>query len=189
MSELHTHARLATRLLRRFISAAALLIGAVAATGCTGVAPGIDPVSGFDAERYLGRWYEIARLDHSFERGLTAVTADYSRRDDGGIRVINRGIDSAGQLSEAEGRAYFVGEPDRGHLKVSFFGPFYGAYVVFELDPDYQYAFVTSYNRDYLWLLARTATVSEALLQRFTARARALGFASDQLIFPDHPAQ
>ena len=189
MSELHTHARLATRLLRRFISAAAVLIGAVAATGCTGVAPGIEPVSGFDAERYLGKWYEIARLDHSFERGLTAVTADYSRRDDGGIRVINRGIDSAGQLSEAEGRAYFVGEPDRGHLKVSFFGPFYGAYVVFELDPDYQYAFVTSYNRDYLWLLARTATISEALLQRFTARARALGFASDQLIFPDHRAQ
>ena len=73
----------ATRILRRLIAPAALLIGAVAATGCTGVAPGIEPVSDFDAERYLGRWYEIARLDHSFERGLTAVTADYSRRDDG----------------------------------------------------------------------------------------------------------
>jgi apolipoprotein D and lipocalin family protein len=189
MSELHTHARLATRLLRRFISPAAVLIAAVAVAGCTGVAPGIEPITDFDAQRYLGRWYEIARLDHSFERGLTAVTADYSRRDDGGIRVINRGIDSAGQLSEAEGRAYFAGEPDRGHLKVSFFGPFYGAYVVFELDPDYQYAFVTSYNRDFLWLLARTATVSEALLQRFTARATELGFASDQLIFPHHRAQ
>lgn len=156
-------------------------------SGCTGVATGITPVDGFEAERYLGRWHEIARLDHSFERGLSAVTADYSRREDGGIRVINRGIDAQGELSEAEGRAYFVGEESVAHLKVSFFGPFFGSYVVFELDQDYQYAFVTSYSRDYLWLLARTPTVSPDLIEHFKQRAVQLGFAVEEFIFVAQP--
>ena len=95
-------------------------------------------------ERYLGKWYEIARLDHSFERGLSRVTAEYSLRDDGGLRVLNRGYAAAdGEWSTAEGKAYFVRERDVGYLKVSFFGPFYGSYVIFELDDaDYQYAFI-----------------------------------------------
>ena len=156
--------------------------------GCTGLPKGVEPVEDFELQRYLGRWYEIARLDHSFEEGLEAVTADYSMRQDGGIRVINSGRDiETGVSEQAEGRAYFVGEPDKGHLKVSFFGPFYGSYVIFELDQqDYQYAFVSSYNTDYLWLLARTPKVSQELIVHFKSRATELGFDTQQLIFVQH---
>ena len=149
---------------------------------------GVEPVEGFELQRYLGRWYEIARLDHSFEEGLEAVTADYSMRQDGGIRVINSGRNIETGISElAEGRAYFVGTPDKGHLKVSFFGPFFGSYVIFELDQqDYQYAFVASYNTDYLWLLARTPKVSQELIVHFKSRATELGFDTQQLIFVQH---
>ncbi len=153
--------------------------------GCTGLPKGIEPVQGFEIDRYLGKWYEIARLDHSFEQGLSHVTAEYSLRDDGGVAVLNRGYsteDSAWQ--EADGKAYFVRNADEGYLKVSFFGPFYGAYVVFELDkPDYQYAFIAGNDRSYLWLLARTPQVDEALKAHFIERAKALGFAADELIF------
>ncbi|MFO6425275.1 lipocalin family protein [Motilimonas sp. KMU-193] len=154
---------------------------------CTGLPEGVKPVTPFASERYLGKWYEIARLDHSFERGLSQVSATYSMRDDGGISVINQGYDAADQEWQlAEGKAYFVNGDNQGHLKVSFFGPFYGSYVVFGLDQaDYQYAFVAGYNHDYLWLLARTPTVSDAVKQDFIKQAQALGFAVDQLIFVD----
>jgi apolipoprotein D and lipocalin family protein len=151
---------------------------------CTGMPAGVKPVGGFELDRYLGKWYEIARLDHSFERGLSRVTAEYSMRDDGGVRVVNRGFSAeTGEWSEAQGKAYFVESPDLGYLKVSFFGPFYGAYVVFELDRQgYQYAFISGPDTSYLWLLARTPTVSEAVLQRFIERAKALGFDTEALI-------
>lgn len=154
-------------------------------SACTSLPSGIEPVKGFELPRYLGTWYEIARLDHSFERGLYQVTATYSMKDDGGVKVINRGFSTAEQSwDEAEGKAYFVDSPDIGHLKVSFFGPFYGAYVVYELDTkDYQYAFITSYNRDYLWFLSRTPTVDEALKQQFIEQANKLGFATEQIIW------
>ena len=154
-------------------------------TACLTVPDAVRPVQGFELERYLGTWYEIARLDHSFERGLSRVTADYSMRDDGGVRVINRGFSVAeGVWSEAEGKAYFVEGPDVGFLKVSFFGPFYGAYVVFELDQQgYQYAFISGWNTSYLWLLARTPTVSDEIMGRFVEQAAELGFDTDALIF------
>jgi apolipoprotein D and lipocalin family protein len=156
-------------------------------SGCLAVPDGIEPVDNFELNRYLGDWYEIARLDHSFERGLEAVKAEYSLRDDGGIRVINSGRDSKTQVAQqAEGRAYFVEEPNRGHLKVSFFGPFFGSYVIFELDENYQYAFIAGNNRDYLWLLARTPEVSEELIDKFISRASLLGFDTSQLIFVTH---
>ncbi|WP_299808232.1 lipocalin family protein [uncultured Shewanella sp.] len=154
-------------------------------SGCTSLPSGIEPVTQFELPRYLGTWYEIARLDHSFERGLSQVTATYSMKDDGGVKVINRGFSESEQSwDEAEGKAYFVDSPDIGHLKVSFFGPFYGAYVVYELDKqDYQYAFITSYNRDYLWLLSRTPEVNDALKMQFIEQANKLGFATEQIIW------
>lgn len=153
-------------------------------TACTGLPDGVTPVKNFAAQRYLGTWYEIARLDHSFERGLEQVTADYSLRDDGGIRVLNRGVDAkSGEQKEAEGKAYFVNSPDEAYLKVSFFGPFYGSYAVYELDKNYQYAFVAGYNHDYLWLLSRSPNISPELKEQFVAQATALGFATDQLIW------
>ena len=155
---------------------------------CVGVPDGVRPVEGFDVNRYLGKWYEIARLDHSFERGLQNVTAEYSLREDGGIRVINSGYSTKKKgIKIAEGKAYFANGSDEGFLKVSFFGPFYGSYVVFELDKErYQYAFVTSYSRSYLWLLSRTPTVSKELVDHFVNRARELGFNTNDLIFVEH---
>jgi len=157
-------------------------------SGCTGIPDGVEAVSGFQLDRYLGTWYEIARLDHSFERGLTSVTADYSLRDDGGVHVINRGYDAvAGEWDEAVGKAYFVGDPDVGRLKVSFFGPFYGGYNIVELDHEnYQYSLVAGPNRTYLWLLARSPDLDQEVVQRLVGMARELGFATDELIWVDH---
>jgi apolipoprotein D and lipocalin family protein len=148
---------------------------------------GVEPVDDFELDRYLGKWYEIARLDHPFERGLSRVTAEYRMRDDGGVRVVNRGFSAEkGEWDEAEGKAYFVASPGLAHLKVSFFGPFYGSYVVFELDKEnYQYAFVSGPKTSYLWLLARTPTVSAEVLQRFIERSQALGFDTQALILVD----
>ena len=156
--------------------------------GCTGLPEGVEPVDGFDLNRYLGTWYEIARLDHSFERGLSRVTAHYSRREGGGVRVINRGFAEAeNRWKEVEGKAEFVRGSDEGYLKVSFFGPFYGSYVIFELDKeDYRYAFVSGPDNSYLWFLSRTPTVSEEMTDRFVQSARALGFNTENLIFVKH---
>ena len=154
--------------------------------GCLGMPEGVKPVTGFELDRYLGQWHEIARLDHSFERGLEQVTADYRLRDDGAVEVINRGLDAeTGEWQQAEGVAQFVGPASEAHLKVSFFGPFYGSYVVFSLGEDYDYAFVSGYNRDYLWLLARTPSVPDALKEQFVGQAKALGFDADALIWVD----
>ena len=154
-------------------------------SGCVGIPEGVKPVKNFQLERYLGTWHEIARLDHSFERGLSKVTADYSLREDGGINVVNRGFSADNNAwQEAQGKAYFVNEADKGHLKVSFFGPFYGSYIVFELDTvGYQYAFISGPNKDYLWLLARTPTVKPEVIDRFISMSKSIGFDTSALIF------
>lgn len=148
---------------------------------------GVVPVKNFNVSRYLGKWYEIARLDHSFERGLSNVAAEYELRSDNGINVINRGfLAEENKWKVAEGKAYFVGSRDEGHLKVSFFGPFYGSYIIFDLDQEnYQYAFVSGYNTSYLWLLSRTPTVSEAVKERFVEKSKELGFDTNALIFTE----
>ncbi|SKA93949.1 apolipoprotein D and lipocalin family protein [Thiothrix eikelboomii] len=164
-----------------------LFLGLLFLSACAGTPEGIQPVTGFQVERYLGKWYEIARLDHPFERGLEQVSAEYSLRDDGDLRVLNRGFNTSKQkFEEAEGRAKFVGQPDVGQLKVSFFGPFYGGYNIVELDPNYQHVLVTGNDRDYLWILARTPQLEAAVQQRLVEKAKSLGFATDQLIFVKH---
>lgn len=151
---------------------------------CSGVPEGIQPVQRFDLNRYTGTWYEIARLDHSFERGLSRVTATYSVREDGNVRVLNRGFDAReGEWKEAEGVARFVGDANVGHLEVSFFGPFYSSYVVFEMPSAYQVAYVAGYKQDYLWLLARTPTITDSEKQRFLTRVDHLGFNADAIIW------
>ena len=159
-------------------------------TACTGVPEGITPVDGFELNRYLGTWYEIARLDHRFERGLTDITAEYSLRDDGSVRVINSGYDiEQGERHAAEGKAHFVGAKDVGSLEVSFWGPFYGAYNIIALDKTaYRYVMITGNSRDYLWILSRTPTLDRATLDDLLVQANALGFATQDLIFSQpHP--
>jgi apolipoprotein D and lipocalin family protein len=142
----------------------------------------------FNIQKYLGKWFEIARLDNSFEQGLTRVTAEYSLRDDGGVKVINRGYSSKeNKWKEATGKAYFVKGTDQGYLKVSFFGPFYGSYIVFELDNEnYKYSLVCGPDKSYLWLLARTTQIDQDKKNILIARASALGFDTNKLIFIDH---
>ena len=157
-------------------------------TGCTGLPENVTPVGDFRLEKYLGTWYEIARLDHSFERGLTRVTADYSLRDDGGVRVLNRGYSARDSAwKEAEGKAYFVNQSDQGYLKVSFFGPFYGSYIVLALDREgYQYSLVSGPDKSYLWILARRPKLDQVVLDGLIAKAARAGFDTSKLIFVDH---
>jgi len=153
--------------------------------GCLGKPESVQPVTNFKLDRYLGKWYEIARLDHSFEKGLSQVSAEYSLRDNGGVRVLNRGFsESENKWKEAEGKAYFVNSDSEGFLKVSFFGPFYGSYIIFELDHEnYQYAFVSGPNTKYLWLLSRTPSVSPDVIEKFIAMSKARGFDTEHLIY------
>ena len=164
------------------------MIIAVFVTGCTGKPDGMVAVKEFELDRYLGKWYEIARLDHSFERGLDNISAEYSLLDDGGVKVINSGFSKEdNEWQQAEGKAYFVDDTDYGHLKVSFFGPFYGSYVIFELDQEnYQYAFVSGPNTSYLWLLARTQKLDQKIIDRFKKRSQEFGFDTSKLIYVEH---
>jgi len=168
-----------------------LLFGLLFLTGCTGMPEKVRPVEGFELQKYLGKWFEVARLDHSFERGLSHVSAEYTLRPNGGVSVTNRGyLAEKNQWKEAEGKAYFVDGSEKGYLKVSFFGPFYGSYVVFELDHDgYQYAFVSGPDLDYLWFLSRTPTVDPQLMERFISHAEELGFDTEAIIYVDQSAQ
>lgn len=160
-------------------------------SGCSSVSvpEGLTPVTGFEPERYLGKWYEIARLDHKFERGLEAVTAEYTERPDGSIRVLNRGYDPAKERwKEAKGVARFLGDRTVGSLKVSFFGPFYGGYHVIALDKeDYQYAMVSGPSREYLWILARDPSLPAETLASLLSQADHDGFATNALVFVKQP--
>jgi len=157
-------------------------------TGCVGMPEGVTPVKNFQLERYLGKWYEIARLDHSFERGLSQISAEYSLNPDGSVKVINRGYsDKDKKWKEAVGKALFVKSPDQGFLKVSFFGPFYGSYIILELDhQNYSYALVCGPDRSYLWILARSPKIDDATKNALITKAASLGFKTDELIFVQH---
>jgi len=174
--------------LRLFVVRTVALLALVFQSACTGVPDGVEVVSGFELDRYLGTWYEIARLDHRFERGLSNITANYSLRDDGGVSVVNRGYKvEEGEWNEAEGKAFFVGDADVGQLKVSFFGPFYGGYNIVELDKEnYQYALVAGPDRDYLWILSRSPELDPDILSMLVNKASSLQFSTDELIYVDH---
>lgn len=159
---------------------------ACALAGCTGVPKGINPVNEFDLEQYYGKWYEVARLDHRFERGLQDVSAEYSVGDNGLVQVKNRGFNAAKQKwSEAIGKARFKSDPETGHLLVSFFGPFYASYVIFELD-DYNQAYIVGNNRKFLWFLSRTPDVSDADKEKFFIKTQELNFDTSELIWVKH---
>jgi lipocalin len=155
-------------------------------TSCQGQTSMIDKtvVANFNLESYLGQWYEIARYDHSFERGLVGVTATYSIRPDGKIKVVNAGYKNSltGKRSEAIGKAKVPNPAEPAKLKVAFFWFFYADYFVIELDPNYQWAAVGSSSNDYLWILSRTPQMDKAfyndILQRLTKR----GYDTQKLI-------
>lgn len=173
-----------TRLIHPFrILLTAATSTALLLTGCTGFPKGSHPIAQLDVQRYLGTWYEIARFDHRFERGLECVTAQYSLRDDGLLKVTNRGRKAdSGEWKEAQGKAALLTTPPSGRLKVSFFGPFYSGYNILELDSDYRYALVAGPNHDYLWILSRTPTLADADYAALVASAQAQGFDTSALM-------
>lgn len=152
--------------------------------GCATVPRGIEPVSGFEPDRYMGTWYEITRLDHRFERGLTDVYVEYSYRDNGTIRVVNRAYDpKKGKWVQARAVARPQGDKSVGSLKVTFFWPFVGAYNVIALDKEnYQWAVVTGNTRNYFWILARERSIDPRLLEQLIQQAAEWEFPVDELI-------
>ncbi len=158
------------------------------ASACATVPDGLTVVDGFDADRYLGRWYEVARLDHRFERNLTSVTADYRRAPDGSIEITNRGYDSGnGQWRVAQGRGQAAGPANEGRFKVSFFGPIQSGYNILALDKEhYSWALVCGNTRSYLWILARRPHLEPVVRERLVAQAAAAGFDTDALLWVDH---
>lgn len=148
---------------------------------------GALPVKNFDVKRYTGKWYEIARLDFKYEKGLNNTTAQYTLNPDGSIEVLNRGYDvKKARWKEAKGKAKFVDAQNDGQLKVSFFGPFYSGYNVIAVDPDYQYALVAGESLAYLWLLSRDPVMPERVKQSFLEKARTLGYDTDDLVWVKH---
>lgn len=177
---------------RRGLLALLLASTTALAAGCASTAPpsGVTAVTPFDVQRYQGRWYEIARLDHGFERGMTDVSADYTPQPDGSVRVVNRGyLSSRDEWREAVGRAVFTGLPTTGSLKVSFFGPFYGGYHVAALDPDYRWSLVIGPDTGYAWILARARQLSASEREAIVARARAIGVDTTALIWVSQQRQ
>lgn len=154
---------------------------------CASIPKDAKPISNFDVDRYLGKWYEIARMDHRFERNLNNVTAEYSLNDNGTIRVLNSGYDYEDEKWQSvEGKAKFRGDTTVAALKVSFFGPFYSGYNVIALDSDYQHALVAGKNLKYLWILSRTTTIPEEIKNDLLKTAERIGYDSTQLIWVDH---
>ena len=162
-----------------------MMLGAIAAAvalaGCVS-GPKVDnaPVATLDLNRYLGEWYEIARFDHSFERGVEQAKANYTQNADGTIKVVNSGIKD-GKPKTAIGKGKTTDTP--GLLHVSFFGPFYVDYRVMLIDKDYSHALVGSGSADYLWLLSRSPELSETAKSELLYEARRRGYVTDKLIW------
>jgi apolipoprotein D and lipocalin family protein len=178
------------RTLKHHLAPAALLLAlGLGLAGCSSAPPqGITAVTPFELSRYEGTWYEVARLDHSFERGLSDVSARYRVQADGSVQVINRGFNAKkNEWKEATGRAVFTGDPKTASLKVSFFGPFYGGYHVAALDKvNYQWALVVGPDRDYVWILSRSPQLQPEVRAQLLAQAKTLGLAVDRLIWVSH---
>ena len=156
-------------------------------TSCVGIPEGVTAVQNFNKDKYLGKWYEIARFDFRFERNLDNTTAQYSINPDGSIKVLNQGYNYVKkEWDSAEGKAKFIGSESEARLKVSFFGPFYGGYNVVAIDENYQNALIYGNSTEYMWILSRNKTIDEATKKRFIEKAKKDGFDVSKLIWVNH---
>lgn len=144
-------------------------------------------VTNFDKAKYLGKWYEIARLDFKYEKGLNNVTAQYTLNDNGTIKVDNRGYDvKKDKWEQSIGKARFVKKDNVGMLKVSFFGPFYSGYNVIAIDKDYKYALVVGESLKYMWILSRETTIPESIKANYLIKAQEIGYNISDLVWVEH---
>ncbi|MBP3942960.1 lipocalin family protein [Sphingobacteriaceae bacterium WQ 2009] len=159
-------------------------IAAVLFNSCGSVKSNVNAVKPFNKEKYLGDWYEIARLDFKWEKNMSQVTAKYTSNEDGSIRVENKGFNYVkDEWKTSVGKAKFNGAMDQGALKVSFFGPFYSGYNVVKIDKDYKYALVFGENLKYLWILSREKTIPTKVKEEYLAYAEASGYQTSNLVW------
>lgn len=161
------------------------ILGLMILNSCSaGIPEGANAVQNFESEKYLGKWYEIARFDYRFEKNMNQVTATYSTNPDGTIKVENRGYDYVEkEWKQSTGEAKFVNAENEARLKVSFFKPFWSGYNVIDLDEDYKYALVAGKDLDYLWILSREKTIPENFKTRFLEKAKSVGYDTSKLIW------
>lgn len=161
------------------------ILGLIIFNSCSaGIPEKATAIQNFEAEKYLGKWYEIARFDYKFEKNMNQVTATYSNNSDGTIKVENKGYDYVKkEWKQSTGEAKFVNAENEARLKVSFFKPFWAGYNVIDLDENYKYALVAGKNLEYLWILSREKTIPEQIKTRFLEKAQSVGYDTSQLIW------
>lgn len=161
------------------------ILGLMIFNSCSvGIPNGATAVKNFEAKKYIGKWYEIARIDFKWEKNMDQVTAEYSMKENGHIKVDNKGYNFVKkEWKQSVGEARFVENENLGRLKVSFFKPIWSGYNVIDLAGDYQYALVAGDNLDYLWILSREKTIPEDIKQRFLQKAKKLGYNTDNLVW------
>jgi apolipoprotein D and lipocalin family protein len=175
---------------RKLIYIPLILVIMTGLLSCSTIPKGVVAVRPFYIEKYLGKWYEIARLDFKFERGLNNTTAEYSLNANGTIKVDNKGYNvEKGEWAQAIGKAKFAGENDIAMLKVSFFGPFYAGYNVIAIDPDYKYALVAGASLKYLWILSRETSIPDEIKNKYLKIAQEYGFNTSELVWVEHNDQ
>lgn len=175
---------------KRYVAGTLALMGiGLILTSCssTTIPEKAQAVQNFEKEKYLGKWYEIARLDFKYEKGLNNTTAEYSLKDNGMIKVDNKGYDyKKEEWEQSIGKAKFVGDENVAMLKVSFFGPFYAGYNVLAIDKDYKYALVTGESLDYLWILSREKSIPAEIKEDYLQKAKDIGYKTEDLIWVEH---
>ena len=170
-----------------------MVLSMIASTLLAGTAGGsrkdeLEVVPAVDLSRYVGQWYEIARLPNRFQKKCAdSVTANYTLRSDGTIQVVNRCRKASSEFTTATGKAKIVDKKTNARLKVTFFWPFYGKYWILDLGPNYEYAVVGEPGREYLWILSRTPQIDEALYQELLAKMQARGFDTTRMFRTAHP--
>lgn len=156
-------------------------------SSCSTIPKGVVAVQPFVKENYLGKWYEIARIDFKYEKDLNNTTAEYSLNTDGTIKVVNKGYNTKKEKwQEAVGKAKFVGDDNLAMLKVSFFGPFYSGYNVIALDADYNHALIAGESHKYLWILSREPSIPDEVKQKYLKVAQDFGYNTSDLLWVEH---
>lgn len=164
------------------------ILGLMIFNSCSvGIPKGATAVKNFNSEKYLGKWYEIARFDYRFEKDMDNVTAEYLLNPDGTIKVKNRGYNYVKkEWKESVGEARFVNDKSEARLKVSFFKPIWSGYNVIDIDENYQYALVVGNSTKYIWILSRTKEIPNSIRERFLEKAKKLGYKTEELIWVNH---